>query len=143
MVIEYANNQEYTQDILKPLALSFLMQIARQYTNRNQAAVPDNLPDRVVQFMKNHFDTITLKDIAKRFSYHLNYISTLLHREQGKSFSQILLEQLMDRTLILSGYSNSSNFYKAATAYMFPNSFFQAHWHYNCLQLTKQSYKLI
>ena len=157
MVIEYANNQEYTQDILKPLALSFLMQIARQYTNRNQAAVPDNLPDRVVQFMKNHFDTITLKDIAKRFSYHLNYISTLLHREQGKSFSQILLEQLMDRTLILLkgtslsieeialmlGYSNSSNFYKAATAYMLPNSFFQAHWHYNCLQLTKQYYKLI
>lgn len=127
MVIEYANKQEDTQDILRPLALSFIMQISRQYTSTNKATVPDKLSEKIIQFMGEHFDTVTLKDIAKRFSYHPNYISTLLRREIGKSFSQILLEQRMDRAIILLkgtslsieeialmlGYSNSSNFYKA------------------------------
>ena len=131
MVIEYANQKEDTQDILKPLALSFLMQIARQYTNTNKAKEPDRLSERIVQFTGEHFDTVTLKDIAKRFSYHPNYISSLLRREIGKSFSEILLEQRMDRALILLkgtnlsieeialmlGYSNSSNFYKAFREY--------------------------
>ena len=81
--------------------------------------------------MSEHSDIVTLKDIAKHFSYHPNYISTLLHREIGKSFSEILLEQRMERALILLkgttlpiteiaqmlGYSNSSNFYKAFREY--------------------------
>ena len=64
-------------------------------------------------------------------SYHPNYISTLLHREVGKSFSEILLEQRMERAVCLLrgtnlpveeiasmlGYSNSSNFYKAFRKY--------------------------
>ena len=127
MVVEYANQGEDTQAILKPLALSLLMQIAREYTNANKESASDKLPERIVQYMSEHFDSVTLKDIAKKFSYHPNYISTLLHRELGKSFSEILLEQRMERAVILLkgtnlpieeialmlGYSNSSNFYKA------------------------------
>ncbi len=131
MVIEYAYKKEDTQDILKPMALSFLMYIARQYTEQNKETVPDRLSDQIVRFMGEHCDVVTLKDIAKRFSYHPNYISTLLHREIGKSFSEILLEQRMERAVILLkgtdlsieeiaamlGYSNNSNFYKAFRSY--------------------------
>ena len=81
--------------------------------------------------MKAHSDVVTLKDIAARFSYHPNYISALLHRELGKTFTEILLEQRMERAVILLkgttlsieeialmlGYSNSSNFYKAFREY--------------------------
>ena len=131
MVVEYANKQEDTQAVLKPIVLSFLMQVARQYTAAKKEMVPDRLSDKIVHFMGEHSDTVTLKDIAKRFSYHPNYISTLLHREIGKSFSEILLEQRMERAVILLrgtnlpieeialmlGYSNSSNFYKTFRAY--------------------------
>lgn len=127
MVIEFANRQDDSQQILKPLVLSFLMQIARQYALVNQKFISESLSDKIINFIGEHFDTVTLKDIAKRFSYHPNYISTLLHREIGKSFSEILLEQRMERASILLngtnltneeialmlGYSNSSNFYKA------------------------------
>ena len=103
------------------------MQIARQYALVNQKFISESLSDKIINFIGEHFDTVTLKDIAKRFSYHPNYISTLLHREIGKSFSEILLEQRMERASILLngtnltneeialmlGYSNSSNFYKA------------------------------
>ena len=81
--------------------------------------------------MGEHFDTVTLKGIANHFSYHPNYISTLLHKEMGKSYSEILMEQRMERAIILLkgtnlpineialmlGYSNSSNFYKAFREY--------------------------
>lgn len=131
MVIEYANKQEDTQAVLKPLVLSFLMQIARQYSAASNEFLPDRLSDKIIHYMSQHFDTVTLKDIANRFSYHPNYISTLLHRETGKSFSEILLEQRMERAVILLrgtnlpiveisrllGYSNSSNFYKTFKAY--------------------------
>lgn len=131
MVIEYAHKGEDTQDILKPLALAFLMQVARQYTFANQRPPADNLSDRIVQYISEHSDKVTLKDIAARFSYHPNYISTLLHRELGKSFSEILLSQRMERAVILLkgtdlaineialmlGYSNSSNFYRAFREY--------------------------
>ncbi|MDO4544581.1 MAG: AraC family transcriptional regulator [Bacillota bacterium] len=131
MVIEYANKQDDTQTVLKPLALSLLTQVARQFIQSNQDSAGTSLAERMVQYISEHFDSVTLKDIAKHFSYHPNYVSTLLHREIGRSFSEILLEQRMDRAVILLketnlsiekiaallGYSNSSNFYKAFKEY--------------------------
>lgn len=81
--------------------------------------------------MNKHTDTVSLKDIAAHFSYHPNYISSLLRKEIGKTFSQILLELRMERAAILLkgtdlsveeisamlGYSNSSNFYKSFREY--------------------------
>ena len=129
MVIEYANKQEDTQAVLK--SLSFLLQVARQFVQANQTTPCERLSEKIVQYMSEHFDSVTLKDIAKHFSYHPNYVSTLLHRELGRSFSEILLEQRMERAVILLkgtnlpieevalllGYSNSSNFYKAFREY--------------------------
>ncbi len=131
MVIEYAYKREDTQDILKPMALSFIMYIARQYTQQYKETVPERLSDQIIRFMGGRCDSVTLRDIAKRFSYHPNYISALLRRETGKSFSEILLEQRMELAVSLlkgtdlsieeiaamSGYSNNSNFYKAFRTY--------------------------
>ena len=131
MVVEYAYKQEDTQEVLRPLVLSFLQQISRQYVAVHQQPVPERLSDQIVQYISTHTDAVSLKEVAKRFSYHPNYISTLLHREIGKSFSEILLEQRMQRAVILLkgttlsveeiaqmlGYSNSSNFYKAFRTY--------------------------
>lgn len=131
MVIEYANKQPDTQDILKPLALAYLMQIARQYTLENAEPAPNTLSESIVHYMSEHIDTVSLKEIAARFSYHPNYVSTMMRKELGKSFSEILLRLRMDRATILLkgtnlsieevalmlGYSNSSNFHKAFKAY--------------------------
>ncbi|WP_320123006.1 AraC family transcriptional regulator [uncultured Sphaerochaeta sp.] len=127
MIKEYAEKHEDTQNILKPLVLSFLMQVIRQYEKSNQTQVPERLSDQIVKYIGEHFEAVTLKDISKKFSYHPNYISNLLSKDIGKSFSQILLEQRMERAIILLkgstlsiedisfmiGYGTSSNFYKA------------------------------
>lgn len=131
MVIEYANKREDTQHILRPLVLTLFMYVARQYNDSCTAPVCHCLSDRIVQYMAAHSDVVTLKDIAAHFSYHPNYISSLLRRELGKTFSEILLEQRMEKgaTLLketclpieeialMLGYRNSSNFYKAFREY--------------------------
>lgn len=127
MVIEYANPREDTQAILQPMVLTLLMMVARQYKRSIPVPKDERLSDKIIRYMGEHSDVVTLKDISKHFSYHPNYISTLLHREIGKSFSEILLKQRMERAAFLLkgtnlsveeiaamlGYSNSSNFYKA------------------------------
>ena len=127
MVVEYADRKEDTQRILKPMVLSLFMHIARRYRLEKPDTVAETLSGRIVQFIHSHPESVTLKEISEHFSYHPNYISTLLHRELGKTFSQIVLENRMDRAVILLrgttlsieeiaamlGYSNHSNFYKA------------------------------
>lgn len=104
MVVEYANNWETKQNIIKSLVLTLFMYVSRHYTDTNKKPASDRLSDRIMQYMAVHSDTVTLKDITKNFSYHPNYISGLLHKELGKSFSEILLEQRMEKsTYLLKG----------------------------------------
>lgn len=131
MVVEYADKREDTQRILKPMVLSLFMHIARRYRLEKTDTSADTLSARIVQYIHSHPESVTLKEISEHFSYHPNYISTLLHRELGKTFSQIVLENRMDRATILLkgttlsieeiaamlGYSNHSNFYKAFKEY--------------------------
>ena len=131
MVMEYADPQPGTQDILQPMVLTLLMLIARQYRRSTPAVEGERLSEQIIRYIGEHADVVSLKEIAKHFSYHPNYVSALLHRETGKSFSEILLEQRMERAVSLIngttlsieeiaamlGYSNSSNFYKAFKKY--------------------------
>ena len=101
--------------------------IARKYRLEKSQAVGNTLEEKILQYINSHLETVTLKDIAARFSYHPNYISTLLHQKLGKKFSDIVREKRMERATILMrgtdlsieeissmlGYSDMSNFYKA------------------------------
>lgn len=130
MVIEYANPQEDTQAVLQPMVLTLLMYVARQY-KLSEIHKNETLSDKIIRYISEHNDCIKLKDVARHFSYHPNYVSALLHRELGKSFSEIVLEQRMEKAVSLLkntslsiekiagmlGYSNSSNFYKAFRKY--------------------------
>ena len=131
MVIEYANKKQDTQLILKPMVLTLFMHIARRYRMVKTKNVPVALPELILQFINSHPESVTLNDIAAHFSYHPNYVSALLHRKTGKTFSEIVLEKRMERAAILLkgttlsveeiaamlGYSNTSNFYKAFRDY--------------------------
>ena len=127
MVIEYANRTDDTQTILKPMLLTLLLHITRRYRMGNAVMTEKTLPEEIVQYITDHMEKVSLADIGKAFSYHPTYISSLLHKETGKTFSQILLEKRMERAVILLrnttlsieeiaaliGYSDHSNFYKA------------------------------
>lgn len=131
MAVEYANKKEDSQGILKSMLQTLLLEIARKYqTEKNEKHVM-TLSEQILVYMGDHSDVVTLKDIAAHFSYHPNYISSLLHRKTGKKFTEILLEKRMERAVlmmqntslsledisVLLGYSNHSNFYKAFKEY--------------------------
>ena len=131
MAVEYADAQSDSQEILKSMLQTLLLEIARRYRLQKTAAAQKTVSEQILAYMDDHSDVVTLKTIAAHFGYHPNYISTLLHKETGRTFSEILLEKRMERAVLLMknttlsleeiaamlGYSNHSNFYKAFKAY--------------------------
>lgn len=131
MVLEYANRREDTQRLLKSMLQTLLLETARLYRIEKSGNAQKPISGQILDYMADHSDVVTLKDIAAHFSYHPNYISSLLKRETGRKFTEILLEKRMKRAVLLMrnttlsieeisamlGYSNHSNFYKAFKEY--------------------------
>ena len=128
MIVEYANRNDDTQKILKFLFQALLLEIARSYKKINaDKNFSKSLSAQIIEFICDNSDTATLKKIAEKFSYHPNYISALLHRETGKTFTKILQEKRMSRAEKLLkntnlsiekisemlGYATAENFYKS------------------------------
>lgn len=126
MIVEYANKTDDTQQILKSMLQTLLLEIARKY-KMQKTKTQASLAEQILQYVENHSDTVTLQNLAKHFGYHPNYISTLLHKKTGCKFSKILLQKRMERAVLLMkntdlpleeisqmlGYSDHSNFFKA------------------------------
>lgn len=131
MVIEYANKKEDSQQLLKSILQTLLLEIARKYKIQTSENSSTSLAEQILVYVENHSDAVTLQNVAKHFGYHPNYISSLLHKKTGRMFSKILLEKRMERAVLLIkntdlpienisemlGYSNHSNFYKAFKEY--------------------------
>ncbi|MBZ7975368.1 helix-turn-helix transcriptional regulator [Campylobacter sp. RM12637] len=126
IILEYSNKSINTQKIIKPLVMSICMYISAEYKNQN-LPVKLTLVDKIIEYINLNSNNVTLLDIASLFGYHPIYISKLLPKKIGKTFSQILLESRMQKAKLLIdntdlsiekianmiGYSNNSNFYKA------------------------------
>lgn len=131
MVMEYADRKDDTQRFLKSMLHTLMLEIARRYQIEKNTVEQKSLSDCILQYMDDHSDVVTLKEIAVKFNYHPNYISTLLHRNTGRKFSEILLEKRMARAVLLMkntslsveeiaamlGYGDQSSFYKAFKSY--------------------------
>lgn len=131
MLLEYADKGEMTQAVLQPMMLTLTMYLSRVYRQTLSENTPDSsdipLALRMISYIGEHSDHVTLSSLAEHFRYHPNYVSRYLHKETGKTFSELVLEKRMEKAkLLLSGtdlsiekiadllgYSGSSNFYKA------------------------------
>ena len=130
IVWEYANKTEHTQKIIKPMVMALSMYLSSEY-KQQCITVKESLEDQIVQYIEINSDTATLASVATHFRYHPVYLSKLLPKKTGRTFSEILLASRMRRAKLLLkqtdlsiekiadmlGYSNSSNFYKAFRYY--------------------------
>ncbi|MGN0035158.1 MAG: helix-turn-helix transcriptional regulator [Coriobacteriales bacterium] len=96
---------------------------------RRDESAQGNAPvsEQMTAYIEQHLETVTLADIGTRFGYHPNYVSSLLRRQTGQTFSQLLLRTRMERACLLLrttslsieriatmvGYPDTSNFYRA------------------------------
>lgn len=127
MVAEYAFGSEGSQETLRPMALALTTYAMRQYERENPREVGDGTMADIVAYIAANPESASLRGAAEAFSYHPNYLSSLVRKETGKTFSQIQLEQRMKRADLLLkgttlpvedvaamvGYASTSNFYKA------------------------------
>jgi len=127
MALEYANKKEDTQEILRPMTLTLLIMLAREFKVSHIQAVNEDAADRIVKYMEEHVDVVTLELLSEVFSYHPSYVSSLLSKKKGRTYSEILLAQRMARAVFLMqktdlsleeiapivGYDDKSSFYKA------------------------------
>ena len=130
MAAEYAFKKEDTQKVLKPLALALCMLLSRKLQELNHSGAKKSLAEEICDYIAEGNAT-RLSEVARHFGYHPNYISSLLTKETGKTFSQILLASRMEKARLLLegttlsveeiaellGYAEQSNFYKAYRAY--------------------------
>lgn len=131
MVIEYANTRDDTQPLLKSLALALIMYIARECRTEPLRGEAARTAEGIVAYMRDHVGEVTLSGLAEQFGYHPNYLSAMLRRETGRTFTQIATGQRMERARLLIssttlsveevsqmvGYADTSNFYKAFRAH--------------------------
>lgn len=129
MAMEYDAAGDGVQDILASLSAAFLMQLSRNLQSDSNVLL-DASPSRtdaIVRYIQQQSCTTSLSAVASEFGYSPTYLSGLLKEEAGKTFSQIVTEERMNRAALLLegtdlsieqisnllGYSSSSSFYRA------------------------------
>lgn len=131
MIVEYANQRKSTQEILRSLVLSLTTYALIHYEDENPQELGDGTMSDIIDYLASNLEHATLGSTAEAFSYHSNYLSSLIKKETGKTFTQILLEHRMKRARLLLnettlsieeitsivGYSSTSNFYKVFREY--------------------------
>ncbi len=120
------------QTMLHSLMRTLTLYLSRKYAETYlQSSKNATLANQMRLYIETHSDSVTLGDLAEHFGYHPNYISSYLHKNTGKTFSELLLEKRMEKARLLLentgltieviadmlGYSNASNFYKAFHSY--------------------------
>lgn len=127
LVTEYANRDEMTQDVLKPMTLTLLTMLARQFRKTCAEEEGDDLTAKMIRYIEEHLDHVTLAMLSVEFGYHPAYISSRFSEKVGQTFSQLLLSKRMERAVFLMqntdlsieeiapmvGYADKSNFHKA------------------------------
>ena len=127
MIVEYANGGPGSQEVLQMLAYALTMYMVRQYEEENPQAATGGTVEDAISWIAGHPENATLESTAAHLGYHPNYLSALLRKQTGKTFSQIKLDARMKRADLLLdstqltveevanmlGYSSTSNFYRA------------------------------
>lgn len=130
IVMEYASKGEDTKKIIKPLVVALCLYISSEY-KRQRLPMKKSLTEQMAEYIDSNADTVTLSSLAAKFGYHPVYVSRLLGKNTGSSFTQLVLKSRMqkaktllthtdlfvEKISLMLGYGNSSNFYKAFKEY--------------------------
>ena len=131
MAVEYAQNRKGSQEIVESLALALTMAVGREWRESNSPERGTSASQAVIDAIASDLQGVRLSSVARTLGYHPNYLSALVRKETGKTFSELVQEQrmqraemLIERTTLsiedvaqLSGYSSTSNFYKVYSGY--------------------------
>ncbi len=82
----------YQKELMESTAASLITYILQRYMDTIQPLYSIALRDQrildMVNYMYNHFRTVTLHDLAAEFHYNESYLSRMFQEQAGRSFSE-------------------------------------------------------
>ncbi|UPO86229.1 AraC family transcriptional regulator [Niallia sp. Man26] len=133
-LLEYYNPDIGGQEVLSchiVLLFTELMRMSKQQPKTLAEDVSSIAIVDILQYIEEYYLTTSLKEVAKHFHFHPNYLSRLLKENIGKTFSEMVQElRLRQAKLLLentqmqinriadeAGYTNFNHFYKKFKEY--------------------------
>ena len=132
MLIDYVTDEVCAEQLVQCSLVRILGLIARKRYQLHDKSETYSVPlQRIIQYIGQHFTDITLKAVAEHFNYNANYLSSLIRRETGQTFSDLLCnarmhnacflllntEQSVDEIAECSGFGYAANFYRTFKAH--------------------------
>lgn len=130
MYLEQFEDDSFSDRIISSMLIIFFTRLVRKYKRTAQS--PDSLQTgsqaaRLLHYIVNDYDTITLADLAARLNYSVPYCSKYIKEMTGQSFLQLLkkvrfqkAENYLKTTSFsihkiseILGYENPENFIRA------------------------------
>lgn len=133
ILYEYFENRIGNNKIIENLIAILFTLLVRNFeydTNKKEKKSKDQIV-ALLKYIDKNFMDLTLPKLAQQFNYTSSYLSTLLKRETGKNFSQLILEKKLNQAEFLlqntnksiqecareSGFSNTTYFYSKYKEY--------------------------
>ncbi len=82
----------YQKELMESTAASLITYILQRYMDTMQPLYSIALRDQrmldMINYMYNHYRTVTLHDLAAEFHYNVSYLSRMFQEQAGRSFSE-------------------------------------------------------
>ena len=131
LILECTDDDIFKSKMINAIANSMFVNMTRKYKqdfklmNQDFEEQVNVIPD-MLDYIRLNCHTVTIKSVAKKYSYHYKYLPNLIKKYTGQSFSSILthyrMQNVMDLLLStdltiseicdITGYHNKTNFYK-------------------------------
>jgi AraC-like DNA-binding protein/quercetin dioxygenase-like cupin family protein len=125
LITEFLHPRKYSPVVIESILIMLFAYFLRSY-NPGEAGDKQTLHE-ILDYLGDHFAKASLKQTARRFHYHPKYLSALIKKETGRTFSDILLDLRLRRAVVyltttrlaveriveMVGYYDRSFFYRA------------------------------
>ncbi len=94
MLSEQLHEDEFSDRIICSLLTIFFTQLNRRHNNHMEIPASDRAKgeqdDLILNYILNHYSTVTLNELSEKFHYSVPYCSRLIKEISGHTFSELL-----------------------------------------------------
>lgn len=108
LVIAYSERQTDWEVEVDALVVAYHVIMDRSVAPEGHHAPADVVVSLILDDISTHPDSVTLTELAERYSYNPSYLSSLLRRKTGRTFSELVNAQRMNRAALLLQEPNAS-----------------------------------
>ena len=120
---EYLNKKEYSHVILESLLTLIFSFLLRSY--KSQSKPGNSTMADILDYIYLNHKTVSMKSLSTHFNYHPKYLSSIIHKQTGQSFRELIVKiklqsaanyliytnHSIEKIVDMVGYKDKSSFY--------------------------------